>query len=66
MRKCARRGRLVGRGAIPRASSKWTAASAKERARLVDAGANVLVMGNAVFGAADPGGALQHIRLILR
>jgi ribulose-phosphate 3-epimerase len=32
---------------------------------LVDAGANVLVMGSAIFGAADPGAELRRIRALL-
>jgi len=33
---------------------------------LVDAGAGALVMGNAVFGAPDPGARLRHLRSLLR
>jgi ribulose-phosphate 3-epimerase len=32
---------------------------------LVEAGANALVMGNAIFGAADPGAQLRRIRSLL-
>ena len=33
--------------------------------KLADAGADVLVMGSTIFGAADPGAELRHIRSLL-